>query len=153
MTDRFGQLVAMLVDQPELVARLGVVRIDGGGFQHAAEVLTAAHALAEAGELASQITIGVEQEEGRGQVPEIELTGPQKNMAPTSGIQDRNTTPAAVPLSTPKTVRTAKNISTAKYRYDNTATTVWPAQGLPRCQSQRKLRCGPGHRRTCQQGE
>ena len=36
------------------------------------------------------------------------------NAAATSGSQESATTPAAIPLSTPNTVRTAKNISSAK---------------------------------------
>ena len=47
-------------------------------------------------------------------MPNRKRSGPQKNEAATSGIQESDTTPAAIPFSTPNTVRTAKNISSAK---------------------------------------
>ena len=51
---------------------------------------------------------------GDATIPSKKRKGPQTNAAATSGIQESATTPAATPLSTPNTVRTAKNMSRAK---------------------------------------
>ena len=64
--DGFGILAPLLVDQPELVLRFAIVRVDGRDFQHAAEMLAAAQAAAQTAQFAAQIVEGEEQEEGRG---------------------------------------------------------------------------------------
>ena len=112
--DGFRVLPALLVDQTELVLRLAVVRIDRGGFEHPAVVLAAAESRAEAGEFAAEVIDQIEEEERRGERRKIIESGPQRRTAPARGIQERQTIPAAAPLLAPKTVRTAKKISTAK---------------------------------------
>ena len=71
--DGLGVLVALLVNQSELILRLAIVRIDGGGLEHAAEALPAAQSRAEAGEFAAQVIPGEEEEERRRQHAQQEL--------------------------------------------------------------------------------
>src|ERR1035441_5558645 len=55
--------------------------------------------------------------------------GTHKKAAAANGIQESETTPAAAPLPAPKTVRTAKNISTPKYRQQSAAITWKTSRG------------------------
>ena len=102
------------MDQAELVLRLAVVGIDGGGFEHAAVVLAAAESRAEAGEFGAEVIDQIEEEERRGEeaedhrerAPEEDRGGERD---PGEADDSRGRAVAA-----PKTVRTAKKISTAK---------------------------------------
>src|SRR6185295_758701 len=67
LPDGFRILAPLLVDEPQLIARLRIMWIDRGRFEHAVKVLTAAQSGAQVRELAAQIPIRVEQEERRGQ--------------------------------------------------------------------------------------
>src|SRR4051794_23129947 len=82
LPDRFGELMTLLINQPELIARLGIMRIDGGGFQHAMKVLPAAQACTEAGELASEIAVRVIKEEGRGEISRDKAERPPEEESP-----------------------------------------------------------------------
>ena len=66
------------------------------------------------GKFAAQVIPGVEQEKRRSQHAQRMLQRTPHAATAASGIQESDTTPAATPLSTPNTVRTAKNISSAK---------------------------------------
>ena len=113
--DRFGVLPALLVDETELVLGLAVVRIDRGSFEHPAVVLAAAEAFAQTAELRAEIINQKEEEEGRGEEPKDHgERSPEEDTPAASGIQERQTIPADAPLLAPKTVRTAKKMSTAK---------------------------------------
>ena len=112
--DGFGVLAPLLMNEAELILRFAIVGIHGGGFEHAAIVLAAAQAVAEAAEFAAQIIDQVEEEERRGKDAEEEAERAPEEGEAASGIQDSATMPAAAPLPTPKMVRTAKNIKTAK---------------------------------------
>src|SRR5258708_36342300 len=57
------------------------------------------------------------------------LRGFHRKGAARSGIHEMPATPAAIRLSVPNTVRTAKNISTKKYRYAGIATAATKGRG------------------------
>src|ERR1035438_6514031 len=65
-----GDLAALLVDQPKLVLRVAIVRIDGGGLEHATQALAAAQPRAKVAQFPAQEVPGVKQEEGRGEPSE-----------------------------------------------------------------------------------
>src|SRR5437773_6885319 len=71
-------LAALLVNQPELVLRLGIVGVDGRSFQHPVEILAAAQAGTKVSELASEIVERVKQEKGRGEPAECRCERPPK---------------------------------------------------------------------------
>ena len=113
--DGLGVLAALLVDEAELILRLAIVGIDGGGFEHAAKVLAAAQSVAEAGGIRCPgNTSDRRGRRARRAGRRSSRADPRAGQRAASGIQERHTIPAAAPLLAPKTVRTAKNISTAK---------------------------------------
>jgi hypothetical protein len=111
--DGFGVLVALLVDESELILGLAIVGIDGRGLEHAAEALAAAQSGAQP-ESSLPRYQAKNRKNGEASMPSRKRRGPQKNAAAARGSQESATTPAAIPFSTPKTVRTAKNMRRAK---------------------------------------
>ena len=65
-------LTSLLVNESQLILRLGVVRIDGRRVQHAPEILPAAQSGTHVAEFAAEKVKRIKQKEGRGQPSENE---------------------------------------------------------------------------------
>ena len=127
----FGILTALLIDQPKLVLRLAVMRVDGRHLQHPPKMLTAAQAAAQLADLAAEIVVGVEQEKRRSQPSEHKSERPPEVSHRNQRNHDRHTTATALLFPVPNTVRTAKNIRTRKYKYARpTATPKMPTGSI-----------------------
>src|SRR5579871_1505443 len=74
--DGLAILAALLVNQPELILCLAVVRIHGGRLQHAVEVLAAAQAAPKTAELTGKVVVRKKQEKRRGDPAQQEAQGP-----------------------------------------------------------------------------
>src|SRR3974390_1535573 len=72
----FRVLMPLLVNEPELILRLSVVRVYRCRLQHSVKVLAIAEAGAEIADLTRQIVVGVEEEEGRSDPTQHKLNRP-----------------------------------------------------------------------------